>query len=181
VLLLGVIRQEEAAQAVSALEEVLLGLGYSWIVEFVEGQEKELSALYLTDREDSGTFDYFDDSRKSPMVPKRTAPDLGLMSRMRPELRRMTLLLLAIDAFCVLPYYWIRTAEDTLARVDLRTTNLSELGSGFHDGTAVGTLEGAVRALASFILENGEDPAAAELIRYWVLMGGTGPDAAQTR
>ncbi len=135
------IQQEEAAQAVSALEQVLLGLGYSWIVESADGQTKEISALYLSDRAESGTFDHFDDSQKSPKVRKGTAPDLGLMTRMRPELRRLTLLLLAVDTYCVLPYYWIREAEDTLARAEVRATNLSELGSGFHDGTVAGALE----------------------------------------
>lgn len=171
------IDQREATEAVSAFEAVLHEIGYSWIVEFVEGQEKELGALSLGGRERQGSRTRQD---KPPSPSKQSASDLGLMDLVRPELRKLTLLLLTVYAYCVSPFYWIREAESTLARVDVTATNLSELGSGFWEETVATRLENALEALATFVLEHGEDPAAAELIRYWVSVGGAGSDATQT-
>jgi hypothetical protein len=157
-----VIPDDDLREATETIEQQLIALGCDWIVEFVNAQEKESEAFeVLVERA----------PRFRPSRATKKSPELGdSIDLVHVAHRRLLLLIIAIQTFCISPFHWVKQAhltlmEDSEHRVE--GTDILELVP--LETALVRELERSVGNLGRYLVENLDDAAAAELLRHWVM------------
>lgn len=172
------IPRDDLQEAVRALEEKLVDLDYGWVIQFVDAQEEEAEALRV----------FFTYEGASPWrgrfgngIPDKTPIELDPIDMVRPENRRVLLLILALHLFCVMPVHWIKEACRTLVdypESDIRDVRILGLLASELADNQLRELERSVKELAGFLVQHSDDERTTQILQSWVLGEAGDSDAS---
>jgi hypothetical protein len=161
-----VIPAEDLQEALEALKTELREGGYQWLLTFVDIQVEEAEALKAL-REPAS------EDRTPPKDKNRPPPHLvESIDQIESDLeRQLTLLLLGLYTFRVLPFSWVEHAERTLTSDSDSGIAQTTLRSMIPDGirsTEVQVMEQAVVALSRYLERETRDPTVRSILQKWI-------------
>lgn len=167
------IDEADVAAATRIIEKALVEYRLTWIIEAVNLKEAEIAAtadLLLARKERRDALL----QKVDPKKPRKRKPkedplpfELGDWDELSAKYRRLLLLTIAIDRYCVLPFHASRAANDTIADLLDVETNLDTEVLRRPSEDSIVQLRASVRGIEAQLIESAEDPVVLKILKRW--------------